>query len=146
VEPEQLLGLALVHRQRGGEHVRPGVRDPEDLEQALDAAVLAPPAVQRDERDIDPLLAQRDVDVAIDVDRHDVVATLPQRRQDGLAGPERHLTLAGQATQQHPDLARLHDCAHFLCSGPVPPGYTGETRSHRAVIPRSSLGLPAAPR
>ena len=76
MEPEQLLGLALVHRERRREHVGAGVRDAEQLEHALHAAVLAHPAVQRHERDVGMLLAERDVEVAVDVDRDDVVAAL----------------------------------------------------------------------
>ena len=108
MEPEQLLGLGLVHRQRRCEHIGAGVGNPEHLQQALDAAVLAPPAVQRDERDFDLLLAERDVDVAIDVDRDGVVAALAQRREHRLPGAQGHLALAGQSSEQHTDLAGLH--------------------------------------
>ena len=53
VQAEHLLGLELVHRQRAREHARARVRDLHELEQALDAAVLAVAAVQREERDVD---------------------------------------------------------------------------------------------
>src|SRR5262249_24106436 len=77
-------------------------------EQALDAAVLAPPAMERDERDLDLLLAQGDVEVAVDVDRNRVVAALAQRREHRLSAAQRHLALAGQTAEHHTDLARLH--------------------------------------
>jgi hypothetical protein len=108
VEPEQLLGLALVHRQRRGEDVGPGVGDAEHLEQALDAAVLTPPAVQRDERDLDLLLPECDVDISIDIDRYGVVAALPERGEDRRSRAQGHVTLAGQTAEQHTDLAGQH--------------------------------------
>src|SRR5262249_51654010 len=76
VQAEQLLCLALVHRESGGEDIRAGVGNAEHLEEALDAAVLAPAAVESDERDFDVFLAKRDVDVAIDIDGDSVVTAL----------------------------------------------------------------------
>ena len=49
---EDLLGPRLVHGQRRGQHAGMGVGDPQPFQQALDAAVLAPAAVQRVERDV----------------------------------------------------------------------------------------------
>ena len=53
MEAEHLLGLELVHRQRAREHAAARVGNAHQLEQALDAAVLAPPPVQREEDDVD---------------------------------------------------------------------------------------------
>ena len=53
VEAEHLLGLELVHGQRAREHAAAGVRDAQQLEQALDAAVLAAAPVEREEDDVD---------------------------------------------------------------------------------------------
>ncbi len=127
MKPEQLLGLALVHRERRGEHVGAGVRNAEHLEQALDAAVLAPATVERDEGDIHLLLAERDIDIAIDIDRDRIVAALAKRHEHGLAGAERHVAFARQSTQQHADLAGLHTVLAF---------FVEETPEGPELIPR----------
>src|SRR5690606_15470739 len=65
------------------------------------------------ERDVDLLLAERDVDVAVDVDRDGVVAAFAEGGEHRLSGAEGHLALARQAPEQHSDLAGLH-IASFL--------------------------------
>jgi hypothetical protein len=56
---EQALRHHLVHGQRGGQHPRAHVGDPQDLEQSLQRAILAPRSVQGDEGDVDGRLALR---------------------------------------------------------------------------------------
>ena len=78
VQAEHLLGLHLIHRQRRTEDVGTGVRDAHGLQQALHATVFAKATVQRDERDVDVLLAQHQIEIAIDVDRDRVVAAFDE--------------------------------------------------------------------
>ena len=63
------LRLLLVHGERRGEHAGMRVGDVEDLQQALDRAVLAEGAVQGVEDDVRPELRQHLRDVAADIDR-----------------------------------------------------------------------------
>ncbi len=72
---------------------------------------FAHPAVQRDERDVGLFLAERDIDVAVDVDRHDLVAALAQCRDHRFASAQGHLALARQPSEQNSDLLRLHRTA-----------------------------------
>ena len=67
----------------------------------LDAAALAGVPVPVSTASPDEL-------IAIHVDRHGVVAALAQRSEHRLAGPEGHIALAGQTSEQHTDLAGLH--------------------------------------
>ena len=108
MQPEQLLGLVLVHRERALAHARAGVRDAEQLEQALDAAVLAVGPVQRDEGDVDLFLAQHAVDVAVDEDLRGVVAAAHERGVDRLAARDRDLVLRAQPPHQDTHALVLH--------------------------------------
>ena len=105
VQAEDLLGLGLVHRQRRRQHARAGVGDAEQLQHALDAAVLAVAAVQGQERDVDARLPEHEVDVAVDEQRPRVVAPVGQGRDDRLARSQRHIALRGQAAHENADLA-----------------------------------------
>src|SRR4051812_16561361 len=83
-----------------------GVGQAQDLEQALDRAVLAEAAVQRVEDDIG---LRREVlehgrDVRPDVDRRDPIALPLERLAAGLAGAERDLTLGRPPAHQHRDV------------------------------------------
>ena len=104
VQAEELLGLALVHRQRRRQHARAGVGNAEQLEQPLDAAVLAVAAVQRQERDVDARLPQHQIEVAVDEDRDGVVAALDERREDRLARAQRDVALADRPPSSTPIL------------------------------------------
>ena len=103
---EDDLGLVLLHGERRGEDAGMGVGQAQDLEQALDRAVLAEAAVQRVEDDIG---LRREVlehgrDVRPDVDRRDPIALPLERLAAGLAGAERDLPLGRPPAHQHRDV------------------------------------------
>ena len=117
---EDLLRALLVHRQRRGEHAGMGVGDPEPLEDALDAAVLAPAAVQRVEGDVGPRLAERRREVGAGVDLDDLESLLPQRSRALATRHERNLTLGRTAAHQHCDAGCCP--ARHARLNPVPAG------------------------
>ena len=111
MQTEELLGLQLVHRERRGEHARPGVRDAEQLEHALDAAVLPAAAVQREEGHVDVRLAHELVDAAgagAEVDAGDVVTAALERRRHAVSRPEGDVALCAHAPHQNPDAPLRH--------------------------------------
>ena len=71
---EHRLGEVLLHRERGSEHARMRIGYAQDLEQALNRAVLAAHPVQGVEGDVGPELRQRVGDGPVDVDAGDAVA------------------------------------------------------------------------
>src|SRR5262249_48324553 len=87
-------------------HAGADVRDVGELEQALDAAVLAERAVQHREDDVGAADRSRRRSVrqparpARELDRVDVVAALPERVDDALGRGERGVVLAGTAALQ----------------------------------------------
>ena len=76
-------------------------RDAEELQQALDGAVLAVLAVQGVVHHIGPLAAQRGNQIGVGVQGHHLVAGLFQRLAHHLAGGQRHLALEGLASHEH---------------------------------------------
>src|SRR6185437_2322047 len=81
------------------------VRNAEDLEQALNRAVFAGPAVQHVERAVGLERAQRHGDLAVDVDGADLVAANAlQRIGAGRARPQRHLPLRRPSAHQDRDV------------------------------------------
>ena len=105
-EPDELRA-PLVHRQRRRHHAAAGVGNLQRLQRALHGAVLAEAAVQRDE-DAREAVALQVEDVALGrIERMRVHALLAQRRQDAIAGHQRHLALRGRTAQQHRDFAEF---------------------------------------
>ena len=74
-----------------------GVGDREPLEDALDAAVLAPAAVQRIEGDVGPEPGQHLRQVRAGVDFDDLKSLLPQRSRTLATRHERYVTLGRTA-------------------------------------------------
>ena len=80
------------------------VRNADDLEHALQRAVLARAAVQHIERDVGLERREHARDVAADIDPGDAIA-LPLRRVGaGLAGAQRDLALGRPASHQNRDV------------------------------------------
>ena len=77
---------------------------PQQLEQALHAAVLAPAAVQRIEADLGLDCGELLGEIAAGIDARDLVAGAFQRSRAGLARVEADLALGGQAAHQHGDM------------------------------------------
>ena len=100
---EDLLGLDLVHGHRRGQHARVGVGDPQPLQQALHAAVLAPAAVERVEHDVGARVRKPPDQVRPGVDLNHGIARGPQRGCALGARDEGDLALGRPAAQQHRD-------------------------------------------
>src|SRR5262249_42883007 len=83
-----------------------GVRDGEDLEDALDAAVLAEGTVQRIEGDIGHEPGEHLGNVALNVDAGDAVAGRFSRIGARIARGERHRPLARPTTHENGDMFR----------------------------------------
>ena len=81
-----------------------GIGDAEDLEHALDGAVLAIAAVQGIERDVGLQLGEHLGDVAANLDARDAIADAFQRPSTGRAAAEADLTLDGPTAHQHCDM------------------------------------------
>ncbi len=124
------LGLGLVHRERRGEHSGMGVGDAQELQQALDAPVLAHRPVQGVEGDF--RLQGREIarHVGRDVEARHPVADALQRGGAGGAGREAHRPLGGPAAHQDRDV--LH--------GSLP--LAGRARPRRTVSPRARSRAP----
>src|SRR6056297_3212237 len=146
-----------------------GVGDAHPFQQALDAAILAPAAVQGVENDVGFDLGQalREVGAGIDLDH--VISLAAQRLGAALTRAERHLALGGGATHQDHDAGRrsartchqpiasvcrrnsvarsaVYRCAPFLVRGsvarqPYDPGRPMRLISHSSVIPLCSKTL-----
>ena len=82
------LGLGLVHGQRRGQDAGVGVGDGQRLQHALDAAVLAPVAVQGVEADVGLQAGQHLGQVAAGVDAADLGAQPLQRLGAAAAGDQ----------------------------------------------------------
>jgi hypothetical protein len=81
-----------------------GVRDGENLEDALERAVLARAAVQHVESDVRLECLQQRGDVAADVDAGDAIALPLQRLGAGATGIDRYLPLGRPAAHQDGDM------------------------------------------
>ena len=131
---EQVLGEDLVDRADAGEDPRAGVRDPEDLEELLDGAVLAVPPVERDERGVGRRGTQALDQVGPHVDRDNLVAEALERVLDARPRAKRHLPLERGPALQDGDLA--HDV--WARPSPVRRRGIGTTRA----VPSSSAASP----
>jgi hypothetical protein len=152
-EPDA-LGHHLVHGDCRGEHARAGVRQTEQLERALDAAVLAMAAVQGDEA-ADEALALELAELALGgIERMGVDAHAPQRQQHAGARHDRDLPLGRGAAHQHRDLAQALDVdgsvAHAAfstisttCAGtaPIEPAPMAMTTSPAFACSRMVAGI-----
>ena len=98
------LAIVLLHGHRRGHDTRMRVRDAEDLEEALERAVLAGPTVKHVERDVGLGGGQSRGDVAADVDRRDPIAAAAERIGAGLAGAQRNVPLGRPAPHQNGDV------------------------------------------
>ena len=119
VPRDDLLGRFLVHGEGGGQHARVGVGEPHHFQEALDAAVLTPAAVQGVEADIGLQLGERRGQIAIDVDARDAKALALQRVGAFPAGRQRHLALGRPAAHEDSDVLRRHCAASRASEGPV---------------------------
>jgi hypothetical protein len=102
------LALALFIASADARTSDPVYGMPRVSSRALHAAVLAQPPVQGDERQLDPLLSEDQIEIAVDVDRLDLPAPGRQGRDHRLAAAQGHLALARHATQQDADRTLLH--------------------------------------
>jgi hypothetical protein len=113
-----LFGLHLVHRQCRSEHPGMRVGNAQPLQNALNAAILAPAAMQGVEADgrLDVSKACRQIGAAIDP-RH-LVTSLPQGLGAFAPRDKRHLPLRGKPTHQnrhfggHPARCARHTLPH----------------------------------
>ena len=108
VQAKDLLGLGLVHGEARREHARAGVRDAEELEKSLRAAVLPVASAEGQEGDVDLLLPEHQVHVAVHEDGARVVAALGERPQHGLPRALRDIARGRQAAVEHTDLSVDH--------------------------------------
>ena len=101
---EHRLGLGLVHGQRRGQHPGMGIGQTEGLQHALNAAVLAPGAVQGVEADIGLQVGENRGEIAPGVDAADPGAQPVQGVGAGAARGQAHLALRRQSAHQHGDM------------------------------------------
>jgi hypothetical protein len=130
------LRLMLVHGERRGEHAGMGVGNVQDLQHALDRAVLAIGSMQGIEDGIWPQACEHLGDVARHIDARDSVACLFQRLGARLSRGEAHRPLRGPATHQHGDVL----CQHPL-SGDRPRPNTGRQISNEELTARGNPAL-----
>ena len=121
--------LALVHRQRAGEHPRSDVRHVEHLEEALERAVLPHRAVHRRENDVIPPRPDRlgEERPSRSSSRYGVVPGLRERRRDPRRGRAAHLGLRRRSP--------LHDRDRR----------DAPSLSPSSILPTIGLGLPRIP-
>ena len=98
------LGLSLVHGQGRGENAGVAVGDLKGLEDALDAAVLAPLPVQGVENDIGLEGGEHLGEVAAGVDAGDLGARPLQAIGAGRAGDQGNFPFGGQAAEKNSDV------------------------------------------
>src|SRR5690348_3163365 len=115
-EPHQLRA-PLVHRERRTHDAAARVRNAQRLERALDGAVLAEAAVQRDERALEALGLELVEGALGRIERVRVHALALQRSQDRVAGEERDLSLRARSAHQHGDFAEFAQWTPGLAGG-----------------------------
>ena len=77
---ENILAALFIHRQRRGQNSGMGIGQPHPFEQPLNAAVLAPAAMQAVENHIGSKIRQTRTKVGTGVDLDDFEVPLAQRR------------------------------------------------------------------
>jgi hypothetical protein len=118
------LGALLVHGERGGEHAGMGVGDAQPFEQALHAAILAPAAMKRVERDVGGDLGKTLGEVRTCVHLHHVIPFCPQGGRAFATRRQRHLALGRGSAHQHRHLGGCparharHSFSGGLVTGP----------------------------
>ncbi len=106
---EHRLGEVLLDGERGRQHPGMRVGDADDLQNALDGAVLARPAVQEIERNVGFERLQHAGDVTADVDAGQPVILLLQDIGAGFPRAQRDLPLRRPSAHQDRDvLASIH--------------------------------------
>ncbi len=111
VETEHLLCLELVHRERAREDPAPGVREAHQLEEPLNAAVLAAAPVKRKEDHLDLGGAEQLVEAHPVVGPHDardVMAAALERGGDSLARVKGYVALRAPSPHQDSHAPCLH--------------------------------------
>jgi hypothetical protein len=112
-----------------------GVGNGEPLEQALDAAVLAPAAVQGVEDDVGLRGRQRRREIRRGVDLDDLESLSPQRSRALATRRERYLALGRMAAHQHCDAGCCP--ARHARLNPVPAGLMTALSGLRSRHPRA---------
>src|SRR4029450_3907723 len=102
---EHRLGGQLVEGQAAGGEARPGVGNPEKLQNRRDRPVFPEAAMEREERDVELALVERLDQPVVGVQLTDPVAALTQGVGDPLARAEGDLPLERQATRDDRDRA-----------------------------------------
>src|SRR6185503_10551474 len=102
------LGAPLVHADRRAHHAAAGVGDAEHLERALDGAVLAAAAVQRDEAAREAFALQLEYVALRRIEGVRVDALGAQCLQNTVTAHERDFALRGFSAHQHRDFAVTH--------------------------------------
>src|SRR5437660_635954 len=101
------LRAPFVHRERAPEHARSGVGDSEELERALDRAVLAVAAVQRDKDAVEPLFDKCLESPLLGIECVRIDTFFLQSGQDHCAALERNGSLRGTPAHHHGDLSKV---------------------------------------
>ncbi|MNT36081.1 hypothetical protein D3C72_1721410 [compost metagenome] len=101
------LGVNLVHAHRASHHAAARVGNAQLFQRALQAAVFAEAAVQRDEDAVEFFSGQFGQAAFARVERMRVHAAACQRGQHARAGHQRHFALGRAAAEQDADLAQL---------------------------------------
>ena len=105
--PDQ-LGTPLVHRQGGGQHAAAGVGKRQQVERALQRAVLAAASVQGDEDALETLGVQRFERLVPRVEAVGIDAAGAQGGQHRGSAFQRNLALGRLAAHHHRHLAEIH--------------------------------------
>ena len=126
---EQDFGEILLHGDGRGHDAGMAVGNAENLQDALQRAVLAGPAVQHIERDIGLGGGQRRGHIGGHIDRGDAIAEPVESVGTSLAGAQRHVALRRPAT---------HQDGHVLCQS-SPYDSASSADSHGSRI-KSTIG------
>src|ERR1700741_3942655 len=101
---EHSLGDVLLHRQSGSENAGMTIRNAENLEHALQGAILARPAMQHIERNLRLERAQLRSNLAVDVHAADTVTDPLKRVRARLARTQGHVALGRPSTHENRDV------------------------------------------
>src|SRR6185437_6838488 len=100
---EHILGALLVHGERRVQHARMGVGNPQKFQHALNAAIFAPPAMQRVEHHV--RLGGEELGfeslAVVDLDHDETF--LAQSLRAGTPRDQAHFAFGGQPAQEHGD-------------------------------------------